>query len=96
MNVQDSVTIGAAVVALTQLAKWALTQWRGDRAAGFGPLVVLSVSALGVALWAISRPALPTRLDIWTYFAAWIGVATSAAGIYGLVRAVTPEGRNTT
>ena len=30
-------------------------------------------------LWALSRPALPTRLDLWTYFAAWIAVATSAA-----------------
>ena len=91
MEPQDSVMVGAATVALAQLVKWALWQWRGERAQGYGPLVVLSVSALGVWLWALSRPALPTRLDLWTYFAAWVAVATSAAGIYGLVRTVVGE-----
>ena len=88
MEAQDSITIGAATVALAQLVKWALGQWRGARAQGYGPLVVLAVSALGVGLWALSRPAPPTRPDLWTYFAGWIAVATSAAGIYGFARTV--------
>jgi hypothetical protein len=92
VEAQDAVTIGAATVALAQLTKWALGQWRGGRAQGYGPLVVLIVSALGVGLWALSRPALPTRLDLWTYFAAWIAVATSAVGIYGLVRTAAGAG----
>lgn len=80
MMAADVITVSAAVVAMTQLAKWSGvpdTQ---------GPLAVLLLSAGGVLLWVYAGgPFL--RADLFTYFAGWISVATSAAGIYGFSRA---------
>ena len=84
MSAADIVTISAAVVALTQIIKWMI------RRDGWGAFVVLLVSILGVAVWAFSRGRIG-RADAWTYFAGWIAVATSAAGVYGFTRTIIPE-----
>jgi hypothetical protein len=86
MDVQDSVTIGAAVTALVQLVKWGLA--KRDPDGSYGPVLVAVLAALGVALWALSQPTLPTRLDAWGLFAAWIAVMLAAAGVYNFVRTV--------
>lgn len=85
MSAADIVTISAAVVALVQLVKWMI------RRDGWGPFVVLLVSLLGVGVWAFSHGEV-TRAMTWDYFAGWIAIATSAAGIYGFTQAVvTPR-----
>lgn len=80
MNGEAIVTVSAAVVALTQLAKWAGIP---DR---WGPLAVLLLAAVGVALWAYSLGQF-ARPELFEYFAGWIAVATSAAGVFGFSRA---------
>lgn len=84
MTAENIALVSAAVVALTQLIKW---MGLPDRR---GPLVVLGLAALGVALWAASFESAFERRAIWPYFAAWIVVATSAAGVYGFTRSM-PE-----
>lgn len=80
MDGQAIVTVSAAVVALVQLAKWAgLDDSKG-------PLGVLVLSLLGVAFWGWSQNDF-TRETGFTYFAGWIAVMTSAAGVYGFTRA---------
>ena len=86
MDAQAILTIGTAVSALVQLAKWGLA--RRDPEGSYGPLLVVVFAALGVALWAVSQPTLPVRTDIWPIFAAWVAVAITAAGVYGFVRTV--------
>jgi hypothetical protein len=81
MNGEAIVTVSAAVVALTQLIKWAGVP---DR---FGPLIVLLISALGVLLWGYTQGEVLRRPEVWSYFAGWIAVATSAAGVFGFTRA---------
>ena len=78
MNGEAILTVGAAVVALTQMAKWAM-QGKGD---AWGPLIVFALSALGVGLWGFSQDTF-VRTDTWAYFAGWIAVALSASGVYG-------------
>jgi hypothetical protein len=74
------VTVSAAVVALTQLVKWAgLPPTRA-------PLAVIGLAALGVALWGVSDGFF-SRSDLFSYFAGWVAVATSAAGVFGFTRA---------
>ena len=73
-------TVSAAVVALTQLAKWAGIP---DR---WGPLAVLVASALGVAVWTVSSGPLGQKAAF-DLFAGWVAVATSAAGVFGFTRA---------
>lgn len=85
MSAENIAVVSAAVVALTQLCKW-LRVVDDHR----GPLVVLALAALGVALWAVSFETAFTRQLLWPYFAAWIVVATSAAGVFGFTRAA-PE-----
>lgn len=80
MNGEAIVSVSAAVVALVQLAKWSGVP---DR---WGPAAVLGLSALGVAVWAFTQPTV-SRADAFGYFAGWIAVATSAAGIFGFTRA---------
>ena len=80
MDAQQIITVSAAVVALTQLVKWAFVP---DR---WGPLAVLLLSLLGVALWAYSE-GIGGRGALWPLFAGWIAVATSAAGVFGFSRA---------
>jgi hypothetical protein len=80
MDGQAILTISAAVVALTQFTKWSGLP---DK---HGPIAVLALSALGVVLWAFSAGTY-VRTETFTYFAGWIAVATSAAGVYGFTRA---------
>lgn len=86
MDAQAIITVSAAVVALVQLVKWAgLTDSKG-------PLAVLALSSLGVAVWTYDQRAIFTGgLPIFELFAGWIAVATSAAGVFGFTRA-TGEG----
>lgn len=81
MTGEAIVTVSAAVVALTQLMKWAMIP---DR---WGPAAVLVLAALGVGLWMFSQ-GMVTRADTFAVFAGWIAVATSAAGVFGFARAV--------
>jgi hypothetical protein len=76
------ITISAAVVALTQLLKWAgiPDKW--------GAGAVLALAVLGVALWGYSVGTFE-RTQAFDYFAAWIAVATSAAGVFGFTRAAS-------
>lgn len=80
MDGQAIMTVAAAVVALTQLAKWASLP---DR---WGPVIVLMFSALGVGMWAYQQGGV-ARAETFAYFAGWIAVATSAAGVFGFTRA---------
>lgn len=74
------VSVSAAVVALVQFAKWSGIP---DRT---GPLAVLFLSALGVVLWGWSVGDM-ARANAFAYFAGWVAVATSAAGVWGFSRA---------
>lgn len=81
MNAEAILTVSAAVVALTQIVKWAglPDKW--------GPLAVLLLALLGVAAWAFSQSVLPSREAIWPLFSGWINVALAAAGVFGFTRA---------
>ena len=80
MSGQAIIAVSAAVVALTQLLKFANVI--NDRR---GPLGVLVLAALGVGFWAWSTGDF-TRASAFAYFAGWIAVATSAAGVFGFTR----------
>lgn len=78
--------VAAAVVALTQLLKW--SNWFPNNLA---PLMVLALSAIGVALWVWSSP---TEIGFYrdhafAYFSAWAIVSTSAAGVFGFVKSAS-------
>lgn len=81
MNTQDVLTVGAAVSALAQFAKWYGVP------DGKGPIIVLILSALGVLLFAFSNPLAFERTQLFAYFAGFINVALTAAGIFGFTRA---------
>jgi hypothetical protein len=80
MSGEAIISVSAAVVALTQMLKWAgiPDKW--------GTLAVLALAALGVAVWGFTQPVID-RTDAFNYFAGWIAVATSAAGVFGFTRA---------
>jgi len=80
MEGQAIITVSATVVALTQLAKWSGIP---DR---LGPFAVLLLSLMGVTFWAWTQGDF-ARPTAFAYFAGWIAVATSAAGVYGFTRA---------
>lgn len=80
MDGQAIITVSAAVVALTQLIKWAGLP---DKK---GPFAVLVLALVGVAFWAWTQGDF-SRATAFGYFAGWIAVATSAAGVYGFTRA---------
>jgi hypothetical protein len=80
MDAQAVVSVSAAVVALTQFAKWSKLP---DK---YGPLAVLLLAAIGVVLWGWSVGDFE-RTKAFAYFAGWIAVATSAAGVWGFSRA---------
>lgn len=84
MSGQAIVTVSAAVVALTQLLKFAGVI--NDRR---GPLGVLVLALGGVAFWGWTTGDFG-RATAFAYFAGWIAVATSAAGVFGFTRAA-PE-----
>jgi hypothetical protein len=80
MDGEAILTVSAAVVALTQLAKW--TGVPDER----GPYLVLAIAALGVLVWIFAHGE-PERGRAWEYFAGWVAIATSAAGVFGFTRA---------
>lgn len=80
MDGESIISISAAVVALCQLSKWAGV---ADR---LGPILVMLLSVVGVVLWGWSVGTFE-RTQTFTYFAGWIAVTTSAAGVYGFTRA---------
>ena len=80
MTPQAIITISAAVLACVQFAKWSGIP---DK---YGPFAVLLLSAVGVGIWAWSVGTF-ARADAFDYFAGWIVVATSAAGVFGFSRA---------
>lgn len=86
MDAEAIATVSVAVTALTQMLKWGNIV--PDRK---GPLAVMGLAMLGVLLWAVSNEPTVTRTLIWPYFVGWIMVSTSAAGIFGFVRAVQPD-----
>lgn len=81
MNAEAIVAVSAAVTGLTQVAKWAGLP---DR---WGPIAVLFLAAIGVVIYGYSQALLPSRLELFAYFAGWIAVALTAAGIFGFTRA---------
>lgn len=80
MNGEAIMAVGSAVVALTQLAKWTglPDKW--------GPLSVLVFSLIGVSFWGWSQADV-TRATAFSYFAGWLSVSMTAAGIFGFTRA---------
>jgi hypothetical protein len=74
------IAVSAAVVALVQLVKWAgiPDKW--------GAAAVLVLSLLGIIFWGWSKGTFERTLAF-DYFAAWIAVSTSAAGVFGFTRA---------
>lgn len=74
------VSVSAAVVALTQFAKWSGIP---DK---LGPIAVIVLSVLGVAVWGWSVGDFE-RAKAFDYFTGWIAVTTGAAGVYGFTRA---------
>ena len=81
MDSQAIMTVSAATLALVQLLK------RAGLPDRLGAVAVLVLAALGVALWAVSRGGMDLH-DAWDLFSSWIAVATSAAGTFGLARAL--------
>jgi O-antigen/teichoic acid export membrane protein len=80
MDGQAIIAVSAACVAITQISKWAGLP---DR---YGPIAVLLYSFIGVCLWGYSVGTFE-RAQAFTYFAGWIAVSTSAAGVFGFTRA---------
>lgn len=79
MDGEAIMTVSAAVVAMVQLCKWAGLK------DSYGPLGVLACSLIGVVGWGWSRADF-TQASAFAYFAGWIAVMTSAAGVFGFVR----------
>lgn len=80
MDGEAILVVSGAVVALTQLIKWAGLP---DK---MGPIVVLVLAIIGTAFWGWSVGNYE-RARAFEYFAGWIAVATSAAGVFGFTRA---------
>lgn len=80
MGSQAILAVSTSVVMLTQLLKW--TKVVNDQR---GPLMVLVLALLGVAFWGWTTGDI-ARATAFGYFAGWITVATSAAGVYGFTR----------
>ena len=86
MEAAAIMTVSGAVVALTELFKF-FKMVPDDK----GPLAVFILSALGVILFQASEPVPFVRTQLFGLFAGWIVIATSAAGVYGFVKATRPE-----
>lgn len=80
ISAEEIVTLSASVVALTQLFKW------GGVSGKWGPLLVMGLSAIGVYIYALSKVPALSVTDLWSLFATWVTVVTSAAGVYGFTR----------
>lgn len=82
MNADAIVAVSAGVVAVTQLIKWA------GMKDSFGPIVVILLSGVGVALWLYSQETWPpVRTDTWAIASGWVAVTLTAAGTFGFTRA---------
>jgi len=79
LNAQAILTISGAVVGLAQLVKWAGVPNK------LAPLAVLVMSALGVGLWGWSVGTMD-RAQAFDYFAGWVAVSMTAAGVFGFIR----------
>jgi hypothetical protein len=82
MNVEQAAVVAASVVTLTTLVKW---MGMPDK---YGPFAILGLSLLGVGMWGYSQGPAWERSLLFGYFAGWISVATSAAGVFGFTRSV--------
>lgn len=80
MNAEAIVAVSSAVVGLVQMVKW------GKLPDSYGPWAVMGFSLLGVAFWGWSAGDV-TRASAFSYFAGWIAVSLTAAGIFGFTRA---------
>lgn len=80
MSGQAILAVSTSVIMLTQLLKWShiVSDQRG-------PLVVLILALFGVGFWGWTTGDVG-RATAFGYFAGWISVATSAAGVYGFTR----------
>lgn len=84
MDGQAIITVSATVVTLVSLVKWAGVP---DRKA---PIAVIACSVFGVLFWGWAEGSL-ARATAFEYFAGFVAVMTSAAGVFGFTRA-TSEG----
>lgn len=89
MDAAAIIAVSAAVVALTQMFKWGFVP---DK---YGPIVVLLLSIVGVAIWAWSKGTFE-RAVAFEYFAGFVAVALNAAGIYGFTRAAASSATSMT
>jgi hypothetical protein len=80
MDGEAIVSVSAAVVACVQLIKWA-----GLRD-NYGPIAVMALALFGTVFWGWSQDSF-SRVTAFAYFAGWVAVTTSAAGVYGFTRA---------
>lgn len=80
MTGESILAVGAAVVTVVQLVKWAGIP---DK---YGPIAVMALSLFGVIFWGWSQGDI-TRATAFSYFAGWGAVSTTAAGIFGFTRA---------
>lgn len=79
MDATAVISVSGAIVMLLQVLK------SGGAVTGRWALTVAAVlSILGVVVWAYSVGNYD-RPQLWGYFAGWIAVFTSAAGVFGIV-----------
>jgi hypothetical protein len=81
VNAADALMVAAVVVPLAEVVKYSKRvpeTW--------GVPVVMVLSALGCALWAVSTPGTLVLTNAWNLFAGWATVVVSAAGVYGFIR----------
>lgn len=81
MDAADVLQIAAVVVPLAEVVKFSRRVPESS-----GVPVVMLLSALGVALWAVSQDSAFSRSDAFGLFAGWVTVVISAAGVYGFIR----------
>lgn len=83
MTAEDIGVVTIAVSLLTQMVKWmGLPDKRG-------PIAVVILAAVGVGLFGWSQSTL-ARVTAFSYFAGWVMVSVSSAGVFGFTRAA-PE-----
>lgn len=86
MNIQATLTISAAVVALVQMSKWMGLPIK------YAPVAIFGWSLLWVLLWGVSQPAESfVRTQIFDYASGWLAISLSAAGVYGFTRTVSDQ-----
>lgn len=84
MDAQAVLTVSTAVVALVGLLKWmGVNEVLHPLAV---PVNILACSVLGVAFWGWSQGDV-SRTNAFAYFAGFVLVMTSAAGVFGYTRA---------